>query len=199
MLALLFCHHGCATVRVTDPQRTATEQFLMSEAAIAAIKPISFEPLRGRRVFIDETYLAISTEKAFVLGQIRARLLESGALLAPKREQAEVILEVRSGGIGIDRYESLIGLPSFGSGTAATSGQAIVPLSAFVTPEIAITKEIKQVGFASIAYVAYWADTGQIITSWGPSTGKAYRADWWLLGFGPRTVGTIVTIEHQSE
>jgi hypothetical protein len=189
---------GCASLRVTDPERTATEQFLLSQAAIEAVEPFSFVVLRGHRIFVEDTYFA-AAEKEFVLGELRARLLLAGVQIFPKRDDAEIVLEVRSGGVGIDRYESLLGIPAIGASSAAAAAGAGVPIASIVTPEIAITKEIKQVGFASVAYVAYWADTGEVVDNSGPSVGKAYRDDWWLFGFGPRTIGTIPPVDHQIE
>ncbi len=189
---------GCASLRVTDPSRTATEQFLLSQAAVEAVKPFSFVVLRGHKIFVEDTYFA-AAEKEFVLGELRAKLLLSGVEISVKREQAEIVLEVRSGGVGIDRYETLLGIPSIGTAAAATAAGAGVPVASIVTPEIAFTKSIKQIGFASVAYVAYWADTGEVVDSSGPSVGKAYRDDWWLFGFGPRTIGTIPPVDHQVE
>jgi hypothetical protein len=194
MLALC----GCATQRVTDPPRTATEQFLLSEAVVEAVEPLSFDALHGRKVYVDDQFFGAS-EKAFVLGELRARLLLAGVQIATDPRDAEIIVEVRTGGIGIDRYESLIGIPSIGATAAATSAAAGVPLGGFVTPELAIVKETKQVSFASIAYVAYWVDTGEVVASSGPSIGRAWRDDWWLFGFGPRTIGTIRPVDHQIE
>jgi hypothetical protein len=188
---------GCATQRVTDPQRTATEQFLISEAVIEAVAPMSFDVLHGRFVFVDDRFFA-SPDKGFVLGELRARLLLAGVQLAFDMRDAEIIVEVRTTGVGIDRYESLIGIPSIGAvaGTAATT--AGVP-AGIVTPEVAIVKETRQVGFAGIAYVAYWANTGEVVASSGPSIGRSYRDDWWLLGFGPRTLGNIPSVDHHIE
>lgn len=190
---------GCAHVRVTDPARTATEQFLLSQAAIAAVRPLSFDALQGRRVYVDDTYFAAS-EREFVLGELRARLLLSGVQVSPERRDAEIVLEVRSGGVGIDRYESLLGIPSIGA-TATTGASAATgtPIPAIATPEVAITKEIRQIGFASVAYVAFWVDTGEVVASAAPSIGKAHRNDWWLFGFGPRTTGNIPPVDHRSE
>lgn len=189
---------GCASIRVTDPPRTATEQFLLSQAAIQAVKPLSFEMLHGRNVFLDDTYFAPS-EKEFVLGELRAKLLLSGVQLCGQREASEIILELRSGGVGIDRYESLLGIPAIGATAASTSAAAGVPVAGIVTPEIAITKEIKQIGYASVAYVAFWSDTGEVVASSGPSIGRAYRDDWWLFGFGPRTIGDIPPVDHRID
>jgi hypothetical protein len=59
------------------------------------------------------------------------------------------------------------------------------------TPELAIVKTTRQKGYASIAYIAYWADTGEVIASSGPFVGRTYREDLWIFGAGPRTTGNI--------
>jgi hypothetical protein len=196
LLALGLC--GCATQRVTNPERTATEQFLLSEAATQAVSPLSFEILHGRQVYVDDRFFGAS-EKAFVLGELRAKLLLAGVQLAADLRDAEIILEVRSPGVGIDRYDSIVGIPAIGTTAGAASAAAGVPTGGIVTPEVAIVKETRQVSFASIAYVAYWVNTGEVVASSGPSIGRAYRDDWWILGFGPRTLGNIAPVDHHVE
>src|SRR5918998_567378 len=114
---LLLTSGGCATIRVTDPPRTATEQFLLTESARKAVSELSLEGLRDQLVWMETLYLSglsqPSLEHTFLLGELRSRLLREGIRLAPKREGATVILEVRSGGVGIDRLEYLLGIPSF--------------------------------------------------------------------------------------
>lgn len=196
LVLLALC--GCAAQRVTDPERAATEQFLLSQAVSEAMEPLSFEPLHSRRVYVDDRYFG-APEREFVLGEIRARLLLAGVQVAPNQQVAEIILEVRSAGVGIDRYDSIIGIPSIGSSASTTSAAAGIPTGSIITPELAIVKEIKQISFASISYVAYWVDTGEIVASSGPSIGRAWRDDWWVLGFGPRTIGTVPPVDHQLE
>lgn len=179
---------GCSSVRVTDPSATATQQYLTSEAVVKAISQLSFDSLRGRRVFVDNSYLG-DAEKNFTTGEFRSSVLQSGALLLTDRAKAEIIIELRSNGIGIDRYESLVGLPSL-AGPPNTGGTGTVT-QAIITPEIAISKNLKQIGYASLSYVAYWADTGEIVAAGGPYVGKTYREDWWFMGFGPQTVGNV--------
>ena len=72
-------------------------------------------------------------------------------------------------------------------------------MGGFITPEVAFVKEIKQMSFASISFIAYWAKTGEVVAGSGPSVGRAWRDDWWLFGFGPRTLGTIPPVDHQIE
>ena len=182
---------GCASVRITDPPRTATEQFLLSQAAVKAIDQLSFESIHGRTVFLDAVNFS-PAEKEFVLSEFRAKLLLSGVNITLEKNNSDIIVEVRSGGVGIDRYESLLGIPSFVPPASSLTGGITV-----VTPELALTKKITQVGFASISYVAFWADTGEVIASSGPGIGKSNREDWWLLGFGPNTIGDIPPVDYK--
>jgi hypothetical protein len=186
---------GCtSTIRTTDPPRTATEQFLLSQAAAEAVDQLSVDALRGRRVYLDADYFAAS-EQAFVLGELRAKLLLSGVQLTT-RTDAQIVLEVRSGGVGIDRSDFLLGIPSLivSAGDADASGLTRTP---FATPELALVKNVNQAGIASVAFVAYWADTGEVVASSGPHIGRTLREDWWFFGFGPRTVGNIAPTETE--
>jgi hypothetical protein len=200
-LPVLALTGGCATIRTTDPPHTATEQFLLSGAAQSAVDQVSADTLRDRIVYIDTTYLTTAWQTApelsYLIGQFRAKLLEGGARLADKREAAQIVIELRSGGVGIDRLEFLLGIPSFGlSGIAGATAAA--QASAVITPELAILKSTRQYSFASVAFVAYWADTGELLTSSGPFVGKRYREDWWIFGTGPRTVGDIPPTERRT-
>ena len=180
---------GCTTdVRVTDPARTATEQFLLSEAAAEAVSKLSFQALRGRSVYVEDAFFG-GAESAFVLGQLRAAMLRAGVAVADKRTEAEIVLEVRSHGVGIDRNNLLVGLPALALSQTTEDGSGTeIP---FQTPELSLVKNIEQQGVASVAFVAYWRDTGELVASSGPFTGETYRSDWWILGFGPRTSGDI--------
>jgi len=168
---------------------------LLNLAAQRSVEQLVTNPVRDRLVYVDTTYLIVNTthligdkypkeENLFLVGELRAKLLESGARLTNDREAAQVVMEVRSLGVGIDRQDSLLGLPSL----SLPGAGAGVPM---VTPEIAILKRLRQRGYASIAYVAYWRDSGEIAASSGPFLGKTERDDFWILGFGPRTWGTI--------
>ncbi|HEY1922307.1 MAG TPA: DUF6655 family protein [Tepidisphaeraceae bacterium] len=198
LAAALFFSNGCATVRVTDPAETATQQFLMSQATRLAIQNVVADQLRDRKVFVDPTYLTIVKENSdslsfkqtpqpylFLLAELRAKLLLSGARLMEKREDAEIVVEPRTGGISVDHLEYLLGLPTL---LIPTEGVASVPVQ---TPELAIVKSTKQYGFASVAFVAYWRDTGELVASSGPFIGRTSRLDYWILGLGPKTIGDI--------
>lgn len=201
---------GCATVRVTDPTRTATEQFLISGSIQDSIAGLSMDGLRDQLVFVESAYLTgdiPATQQAgqiidrsrpsqdylFLLGELRARLLREGVRLTDHRDAATVVVEVRSGGVGIDRYDFLLGLPSVAaSNVSGSGGLQGVP---FLIPELAILKSTRQRAFSSAAIVAYRAKTGELVAQSGPFVGKRLRADYWIFGTGPNTVGDIAPAE----
>lgn len=193
--ALLALSAGCSTLRTTDPSRTATEQFLLNEASRRSVEQLTALPLRDRLCYIDSAYTVrgeyTAAEYLYLLGELRARLLESGARMTDERQKADCVVEVRVVGVGIDRIDTLIGLPSIAISSVAGNNTQTSSGSGIATPELAIIKRLRQKGFAAIAYVAYWKDSGEIVTSSGPFVGKTEREDFWILGFGPRTVGDV--------
>jgi hypothetical protein len=189
MLPLLVTSVGCSTLRTTDPARTATEQFLLNEATRRSIEKLSATALRDRMVYVDTSFLLRKeypeSEYLFLVSELRARLLEDGARLTNDQSKAQVVVEIRVVAIGIDRLDTLIGLPSI----ALPSGSSTaVPV---LTPELAIVKRLTQKGYSSVAFVAYWRDGGELLGRSGPTLGQTVREDFWILGFGPRTVGDI--------
>jgi hypothetical protein len=186
---------GCATIRTTDPPRTATEQFLLSTATSLAIEQLSVDALRDRVVYVDTTYLTAAIqppqEYSFAIGELRAKLLEGGVRLTNKRDTAQIVLEARSGGIGIDRLEFLLGIPS----TAVPGFSSVASGAPVAIPELALLKTTKQRGFASVAFVAYWSESGEVVATSGPFIGRTLREDFWIFGTGPRTVGNIAPVD----
>lgn len=184
---------GCASIRVTDPLRTADEEFLENVATSLAVDQLATSVLRDRKVYVETTYLTASTqpsdEHQFLLGELRSKLLLNGVRLVSRQQDAQIIMEVRSQGISNNRLEFLLGIPPSSIGGIFTGGVAAT------TPELSIIKTTKQYGFASIAYIAYWADSGEVVASSGPFIGRTVRDDFWLFGYGPRTTGNIPPAE----
>ena len=203
---------GCATVRVTEPARTATEQFLLSGSIQDAVAELSMDGLRDQLVFVETTYLTgdpppsggqgqiidrtrPTQDFSFLLGELRSRMLREGIRLTGKREDATVIVEVRTGGVGIDRYEFLLGVPAVSATTAAGGSSAAVGGVPVIIPELAILKSTRQLAFSSVAIVAYRNKGGELVSQSGPFVGRRLRADYWILGTGPNTVGDIPPAE----
>lgn len=164
----------------------------MSAAAERAVAQLSTDRLRDRKVYVDSSFFN-APEQAFVTGEVRAHMLLAGVRLMQEKKDAEIIMELRSGGVGINRIEFLLGLPSIPIPGINSGSSSLTNSISFLTPELAILKSTKQSGFAGIGYVAYWAQTGEVVASSGPFVSRTYREDSWIFGIGPTTVGNVPT------
>src|SRR5262249_7324324 len=111
-LALLAAIAGCTSTKQSNTARTATEQLLISNAVDHSLNKIDFAPLAGSSVFVEEKYLDC-VDKGYIVGSIRHKLLQANATLATKAEEADAIMEVRSGGVGTNVASSFLGVPGF--------------------------------------------------------------------------------------
>ncbi len=186
---------GCATLRVTQPPETADEQFLLSRAASLAISKISVANLRDRLVYVSVHFVNAGIPgHNYLESDLRSHLLKSGVRLTNTRVKAQIVLEVRCGALGINQANSFIGIPAIAFGNYTGGSNFSLPV---VLPQISILQNTTQKGYASVAYVAYWRSSGEIVASSGPFVGRTYRHDWWFLGFGPETSGNIPPALHQ--
>jgi len=204
----IFLTGGCATIRVTDSPQTADQQFLLSEAAVKAVSQLTFDPLRGRNVWVVSDYAFSTTqpydqsfftnevrspsfEASFLIGEIRARLLQSGARLAPTRDEAEVVLEVRTGALAINRIDFLLGVSALAiPGINGSNGSTAIPAIS-TNSSLALYQNIKQDGFASVSLIAYWRKTGELLNISGPFIGHTRRYDYLILGYALPPTGNI--------
>ena len=171
---LLALGTGCHSVKITEPKRTVTEQLLLSSAADRAVADLEVSVLRGKTVYLEERYFK-SYDKRYVLGAIRQHLSESGARLTTDEEKADVIVEARSAGLGLDSRESLLGIPSIGF--------PILFAGTVQTPEIALYKSQQADSTAKFALFAYDRGSGEHVHSSGARSGKAHFYHYKFLGF----------------
>src|SRR5688500_15681410 len=87
---------GCLQTRMTEPPRTAVEQLLLSTAADRSLQQMPWEMFKQKKVFVDTNYFE-GYDRAYVLGTVRDLLSIHGALLATNANDAEIIIEPRSG------------------------------------------------------------------------------------------------------
>jgi hypothetical protein len=170
---------GCASSRTSNTARTATEQMLLSSAIDRALANVSFEQLRSQKVFLDDKYLD-SVDKGYLLGTLRHRALAAGALLASSADKADVVVEVRSGGIGTDSEDSFIGIPSIG-----------VPGMAISIPDIKLVSRNTQLGSAKVGLIAYDPKTGAAVGLGGQSSAISKNDNLFVFGVGPFRSGVI--------
>ena len=146
---------GCGTTRWSDTQRTATEQLLISDAVDRAVNLLDFRILTGRTVYLDASAVKNSTDSAYLVSTLRQQLLAQGCFLREKREQADYIVEARSGAVGTDRQDVFCGVPA----TSVPTISPAAPVPAAI-PEITLVKKTEQRAVAKIALFAYNRRTG---------------------------------------
>ncbi len=173
---------GCTQTGLTQPKRAATEQLLISTAADRALEQADLSMLKGKKVQVDHTYFD-GYDKEYVVGSIRDLVSRAGGLLVGKAEEAEIILEPRSGALSVDASSSVIGLPA---------SAAPIPLAGAVQlPEVAIYKSEKHYAIAKIALLAYERESRAHLSSSGPLIGRANIKYYKFLGYISHTRTTV--------
>ncbi len=180
--SLCFAALGCASTKTTNTGRTAMEQLLISNAVDQSLNKIDFKPLAERTVYLD-TSLTECVDKNYVIASTRNRILQAGAKLVEKADQAEVVVELRSGGVGTDQTEAYFGIP-------AVSVPGPLPLS---TPEVKFWSRNQQTATAKIGLVAFETSTRQVLGRGGTSLALSDDSKTYVFGMGPYQSGTVRT------
>jgi hypothetical protein len=179
---VLICLSGCTQTGLTNPKRSATEQLLISTAADRALAQVDFSIVRGKKVYVDPTYYD-SKDEDYVVGAIRDFVSTNEGLLVAKLDDADLIIEPRSGALSIDASSSLIGMPA---------SAAPIPIAGSVNlPEVALYKSEKQFSIAKIALLAYERDSHKHVASTGPKIGRANIKYYKILGLIGYTKTTV--------
>ncbi len=184
LVACLVGTLGCGTTRVTNSQRTATEQLLVSNAIDQSVSQFDFRVLANKPVFFDAHYLGASVDQGYVASSLRQHLLACGCLLTEDRSQATYVVEARSGAIGTDLHELLFGVPQMNL-------PSVLPGQPSLIPEIPLAKKTDQKGVAKIAVFAYNRRTGRPVWQSGVVQSDSTLKDTWVLGAGPFRRGTL--------
>ena len=166
---------ACTTVRETSPQRSATEQLLISTAVDRAIAQVRLKIPSGTKVFVDAEQLDGSDGK-YAAGEMKDRLLRNGANLVNDKGKADAIVEVRAGALSIDDKQTLIGIDSFDA-PIPFAGQAAK------IPQIALYSDKVRQGVAKIAAFGYTTSDGKLIDITGPQFGYSHQYERTLLFF----------------
>ncbi|MGH6996324.1 MAG: DUF6655 family protein, partial [Stellaceae bacterium] len=140
-------------MRQTEPQRTATEEMLISSAADRAVGELKLD-VNGKAVFVDASnYKGLDAE--YTIAAVHALILKDGARLTADRKVADVVVEMRNGAQSIDKREFLIGIPSF---------DVPIPLAGSLTfPEIALYSRKEDIGVSKLTVADYSNATGASI------------------------------------
>jgi len=174
---------GCGTFRETFPPRSGVEQLLISSAMDRAVEQLPTGWAEGRAVFVDYANLD-AYDSPYLKQRIREVVLADGGSLAPGPEQAQVVLEVASGGVSVDKGSWLLGLP-----------QIPLPIpfadETLVLPEAPLFKLSSYAGKAKLLFTALDPATRARFRELPTCYGRSHHRYWWLLFVGPFTTSDL--------
>lgn len=177
---------GCGTTKWSDSPRTATEQLLISDAVDRAVSDIDFSALANRSVYLDTRFIVTTLDQNYVTSTLRQHMLASGCVIKDKAEESDYVVEVRTGSLGTNRNDVLVGVPATNLPTAG-----FTPTGNASIPEIALAKTTNQQAVCKIAVFAYDRMTGRPVWQSGNRKVASTAKDRWLLGTGPFQRGSI--------
>lgn len=175
---------GCTTWEISTTPRTAIEQLLLSTAADRCLNQ-SRLVAGNRKVFLDTQYLD-AYDKQYLISMVRENLGSKG-LLVDKADEADIVVEIRSGGLAIDKSDFLFGLPALPLPITLANGGPIIK-----TPELSLIKMITRRSRAKVAMFATDVKTRKQLGATGTLYGEAHYTDW-ILFFIPFTHSDIWT------
>jgi hypothetical protein len=174
VFAVIVAVGGCSTRRETSPQRTATEQLLISAAADRAADRVKLDIPPNAKVFVDAANFD-GLDAKYAIAAMRERMLKLGANLVADRGAADVVVEIRAGALSIDEKKLLVGIPEF---------NIPIPLTTAITvPEIALFRKAERKGVAKFAGVAYDAKDGKFTDASEVQYGFSHETRWVFLLF----------------
>jgi hypothetical protein len=179
--AVAFTAAGCASMKQSDTARTGIEQLLVSSAIDRSLDKTDLRPIAGAKVFIEDKYLDC-VDKNYLLVALHQRLLNNDCTIVDKAADAQVVLEIGSGGIGTDRQELFVGIPNL---------SAPIPIMPVQVPEVTFFNRNKANGTAKIVLVAYDVSTKQPVINNGAKLARSDHKSWNVLGTGHVVSGSV--------
>ena len=174
LAALVLGVAACSGERTTNPDHTATEQLLITQATDDAVAKLHLPLKAGQKAFLDAS--GVTGDYApYAIALVRDRILLDGGHLVQDRAAADIVVEARSGALSIDEFESLIGLPE---------SKIPVPLAGDISaPEVALYKRAERRGIAKLGLTAYDAKDGGYVGGTGTKFGFSQKKEWTVLIF----------------
>lgn len=167
-LGLALVLGGClGDIRSTTTARGSTEMLLLSSAVESAISRWDATPLAGKRVHLDTQFLD-TYDEPYVTSSLRYHVSRAGALLVDPPE-AELVVEVRCGGLACWDGKFLFGVPPLAVGQFGLT---------VISPDLTIGNISRQ-GWAKLQLFVYEPETREVLATSGDLWGAA-RED--LLG-----------------
>lgn len=180
IVAALLSTVGCSTMKESHTARTGIEQLLISSATDRALDQVDLRPIAGGKVYLETKYLDC-TDKNYIIVAMHQRLLQNRCELVEKPEDAQVIVEVASGGVGTDGTELFVGVPEI----------PLPPPSPISVPKLSIMERKRSIGTAKLTVVAYDAQSRAAVINSGYALARSDHRTWNVLGVGGYNSGSV--------
>jgi hypothetical protein len=158
--ALLLLGTGCSAHDVTLTRRSAVEQELLVRSLERAVARLDITRFAERRVALE--LRALTDDQAFAREFVTARLQRRGVQVVSDAAQAELRLKIFATVLGVDRGETLLGIPAL---------QA--PVVSVPIPEIALFKWERYRGAAEVQVYVYDPHTDALVGDVPSALGRA--------------------------
>ena len=170
---------GCVNKqRMTEPSRSVGEQLLLSTAIDRALSELDIEAIRrlqGVKVYLSDKFLK-TIDQEYLVGAIRDLFFSNGVLVVDDPEQAQMIVEIRSGANSLDTAAVTFGIAEDQAMPNPLTGSAVA------LPELAFFKKENNVSVFKVSLMAYQADSREHVFSSRALLGGAYDKHFQFLG-----------------
>lgn len=177
-IVLAFAATGCSTMKQSDTSRTGLEQLLISTAVDQSLDKVDFQQISGARVHFKSDLLEC-VDKNYVVLATKKRLQQANCTLVDKPEDADVTLEIASGGVGTDRTEMVVGTPEIPLGMMGN------------IPKINLYERNKAMGTAKLLVMATDVKTQHAVVLSDYSLARSDHQHWTMFGAGPILSGSV--------
>ncbi|MDF1661907.1 MAG: hypothetical protein P1V97_09045 [Planctomycetota bacterium] len=101
---------ACGEIRKTTTKRAAEEMVFVTAAAERSIARFDFRKLKGKKIWVDDSYLK-AYDRGFVISCVHEQVVAAGMKRVKNRQSADIVMEVRSAGLGTYDKHMTIGIP----------------------------------------------------------------------------------------
>ncbi len=159
-LAAVLLALGCTARQVTVTERSGAEQEPLVRSLERAAAGLDVSRLRGRPVSLE--LVGLTRDAGFAREFLAARLQARGVDVVTDRGRAALHLRVFASILGIDRGDTLLGVPAFQ-----------VPVLAIPVPEIPLFKWVRHRGTAEMQVFVLDPKTDRFVERFPDSVGRA--------------------------
>ena len=164
-LLVLVALTGCiGSIRPTTTARTAQEQLLCTTAAQRAVSHVDSAVFAKRKVFIDVERLQVQVDRGYVLDAFSNLVYAAGGHIAPTRDKADLVVEVRAAALGCFDGKWLIFIPIFPLPVKQASD----------APSLLEIGYALQEGWCKIDAWCFDPRTDEYVCGWRDAWGRAY-------------------------